>query len=100
MTQFLVSLDCGLRICKFFFLSIYSTQNVRHGPRVEAGRDHGNWPDKYHGMTGKDLELFQNRLVHKYYRLQVLITLEQVDTSVFEKKKNLNEQNFYQWCSW
>ena len=40
----------------------------------------------------KDLELFGNRLVHKFYCLKVVITLEQV----LEKKKNLNEQNFDQ----
>ena len=39
-------------------------------------------------VNAKDLELFQNRLVHKFYCLKVLITLEQV----VEKKKNLNEQ--------
>ena len=43
-------------------------------------------------VNAKDLELFRNRLVHKFYCLKVLITLEQV----VEKKKNLNEQNFDQ----
>ena len=27
-----------------------------------------------------------------------MITLEQVNTSVVKKKKNLNEQNFVVWC--
>ena len=37
------------------------------------------------------LELFWNRSVHKFYCLEVLITLEQVNTLVVEKKKkNLN----------
>ena len=52
-------------------------------------------------IYAKDLELFWNRqLVHELDRLKVLITLEQVNTSVVEKKKNLNEQNFDQWCRW
>ena len=33
-------------------------------------------------------------MVHEFYRLKALITLEQVTTSVVEKKNNLNEQNF------
>ena len=33
-------------------------------------------------INDKDLELFRNRLVRKFYRLKVLITLEQVNTSV------------------
>ena len=37
---------------------------------------------------------FPNRFVHEFYRLKALITLEQVITSVVEKKNNLNEQNF------
>ena len=36
-------------------------------------------------INDKDLELFRNRLVRKFYRLKVLITLEQVNTSVVEK---------------
>ena len=32
--------------------------------------------------------------VYEYYRLKMLITLEQVNTSVVEKKKNLYEKNF------
>ena len=47
-------------------------------------------------VNAKDLELFRNRLVHKFCCLKVLITLEQV----VEKKKNLNEQNFDQWGRW
>ena len=41
----------------------------------------------------KDVELFRNGTVHDFYRLKALITLEQVITSVVEKKKNVNEQN-------
>ena len=47
-------------------------------------------------VNAKDLELFHNRLVHEFYCLKVLITLEQV----VEKKKNLNEQNFDKWGRW
>ena len=38
--------------------------------------------------------------VHKFYRLKALITLEQVITSVVEKKNNLNEQNFDGEANW
>ena len=47
-------------------------------------------------VNNKDIELFRNKLVHKLYHLKVLITLEQVNTSVVEKKKNVNGQNFDQ----
>ena len=47
-------------------------------------------------VNAKDLELFQNSLVHEFYCLKVVITLEQV----VKKKKNLNEQNFDQWGRW
>ena len=47
-------------------------------------------------VNAKDLELFRNRLVHEFNYLKVLITLE----PVVEKKTNLNEQNFDQWCRW
>ena len=33
-----------------------------------------------------DLEIFQNGLVHEFYRLKELITLEEVNSSVVEKK--------------
>ena len=36
---------------------------------------------------------FRNRSVHEFYCLKALITLEQVITSVVEKKNNLAEQN-------
>ena len=45
-------------------------------------------------VNAKDLELFQNRLVHEFHGLKVRISLERV----VEKKRNLNEQNFGQWC--
>ena len=44
-------------------------------------------------VYAKDLELFQNRLVHEFYRLKVFVTLEQLNTSVVKKKKNLNKKN-------
>ena len=37
------------------------------------------------------IELFRNVSVHEFYRLKALITLEQMITSVVEKKK---EQSF------
>ena len=35
----------------------------------------------------KDVELFRNGLVHEFYRLKALITLEQANISVVEKKE-------------
>ena len=42
------------------------------------------------------IELFRNVSVHEFYRLKVLITstLEQVITSVVQKKNNIYEPNF------
>ena len=45
-------------------------------------------------INTKYVKLFQNGLVHKLCHLKVLITLEQVNGSVVEKKENLNKQNF------
>ena len=45
-------------------------------------------------INAKYVKLFQNGLVHKLYRLKVFITLKQVNSSVVEKKENLNKQNF------
>ena len=64
-------------------------------------KDCGNW-DKNRGVTKamyriegcEDVEIFRNGSVHKFYRLKALITLEQVITSVVEKKYSLNDQNF------
>ena len=54
--------------------------------------------NKYRDVTStaysKDVELFRNGSVHEFYRLKELITLEQANISVVEKKKNLYEQNF------
>ena len=48
--------------------------------------------DKRHGgkINAKDIELFRNGSVYEFYRLKALIILEQVNTSVVEKKKNKN----------
>ena len=51
-------------------------------------------------ITAKDVELFRNELLHEFYRLKALITLEQVNTSVVKKQKNLNEQNFDGEANW
>ena len=48
----------------------------------------------------KDVELFRNGSVHDFYRLNALIALEQVITSVVEKEKNFNEQNFNGETNW
>ena len=46
------------------------------------------------------VELFQNGLFHEFYHLKALINLEQVITSVLEKKNNLNEQNVDGEANW
>ena len=47
--------------------------------------------DKYRlgKINAKDAELFPNGSVHGFYCLKALITLEQVNTPVDEKKMNL-----------
>ena len=45
-------------------------------------------------LEAKYVELFGNESVYEYYRLKVLITLEEVNISVVEKKQNLYEKNF------
>ena len=40
------------------------------------------------------IELFQNGLFHELYHFKALTSLEQLITSVVEKKNNRNEQNF------
>ena len=45
-------------------------------------------------INAKDVELFQNGLVHEFYHSKALITLEEVNTSVIKIKKDLYEQNF------
>ena len=44
-------------------------------------------------INAKDVELFPNESVHEFYRFKALITSEQVNTSVVEKKKNLRRAN-------
>ena len=41
-------------------------------------------------INAKDIELFRNKSVYKFYPLKALIILEQVSTSVVEKKKEKN----------
>ena len=50
-------------------------------------------------INAKNVELFRNGLVHEFYHLKALITLEQVNTSVVEKK-NLYEQHFDGVANW
>ena len=40
-------------------------------------------------LEAEYVELFGNGSVYEYYRLKVLITLEEVNISVVEKKQNL-----------
>ena len=71
-------------------------------PGVPSG-DRGNWRyvslrDESHAgkINAKGAELFQNGSVDEFNFLKALICLEQVNTSVVEKKnkiKILNEQN-------
>ena len=42
-----------------------------------------------------EIELFRNGSVREFYCLKALVTLDQVITSVVEKKNNLNEQKVY-----
>ena len=48
----------------------------------------------------RDVQLFLNGLVHEFYPLKVLLTLEQVITSMVEKKSNLNEPNIDSEANW
>ena len=47
------------------------------------------WKSFNRKINAKDVELFGKGSVHKFYHLNALITLEQVNTSVVEKEKNL-----------
>ena len=42
-----------------------------------------------------EIELFRNESVREFYCLKALVTLDQVITSVVEKKNSLNEQKVY-----
>ena len=87
----------------FFFLGgggeLFSCVHAKRKTRSQAFLaetvESGN---KYRDVTStaysKDVELFRNGSVYEFYRLKALITLEQANISVVEKKKNLNEQNF------
>ena len=44
--------------------------------------------------------LFRNASVHEFYTLKALITLEQVISSVVNKKNKVNEQNFDGEANW
>ena len=48
----------------------------------------------------RDVQLFLNGSVHEFYHLKVLITLEQVITSMVEKKNNINEPNVDDEANW
>ena len=44
--------------------------------------------------TLKDVERFRNGSFYEFCRLKALITLKEVNTSDFETRKNVHEQNF------
>ena len=44
--------------------------------------------------TLKDVERFQNDSFHEFWHFKALITLKEVNTSNFESRKNVHEQNF------
>ena len=97
----LLAYAARLIICKpCYFLRIWYTKQ-RLWPRAAFVAETVETRNKNHCMTKAmnvlqrkltvGLELFWNRSVHKFYCLKVLITLEQVNTLVVEKKKkNLN----------
>ena len=57
---------------------------------------HEEWLGK---INAKNVQLFWNGLVHEFYRLKALITLEQVNTWVVEKK-NFYEQHVDGEANW
>ena len=40
-------------------------------------------------VYAKDLELFQNRLVHEFYPLKVVVTLEQLNLPQWSRKRRI-----------
>ena len=54
------------------------------------------WKSFNRKINAKDIELFGKGSVHKFYRLNALITLEHVNTTDQKSKKRriFNEQNF------
>ena len=52
-------------------------------------------------VNRRDLEIFRNGTDHQLYHLKALIALEQLNTSVVEKKKkSLDAQNFDGEANW
>ena len=104
----LVELALAARLLKykfflFFFSSCVRTEREITVPGVLSG-DRGNWAtiiaasptfrapcmfreESLGKIKAKDVELIRNGSVHEFYRLKALITLEQVNTSVVEKKE-------------
>jgi len=77
------------------FSCVHAKRKTRSEAFLAETVESGN---KYRDVTitaySKDVELSRNGSVHEFYRLKALITLEQANISVVEKKKNLYEQNF------
>ena len=105
----LVELALAARLLKcksfFFFSSCVRTEREITVPGVLSG-DRGNWetiiaasptfraPSMFREeslgkIKAKDVELIRNGSVHEFYRLKALSTLEQVNTSVVEKRRIL-----------
>ena len=93
----------------FFFFSFVRAKWWLMVPGVPSGdREKWGWVprrDENHAwkslgkITAKDVELFRNGSVHKFYRLKALIPLEPVSASVVEKKKNLKWVKLRCWGS-
>ena len=78
-----LALAARLSKCKRFFFFHVCAPKGGLAETMETG-------DTYCNMTStylKDVELFRNRSVYKFYCLKVLFTLEQVNTSVVKNKK-------------
>ena len=83
-------------ICKRYFFFVFSTQNDCCGPRHSKWRPWKlgisivAWPKpRMFWEESLGLELFRNGSVDEFYRLKALITLEQVNTLVVEKKRRI-----------
>ena len=101
-----LALAARLSKCKrflFFFSSCVRTKREITIPGVLSG-DRGNWEtiiaasptfrapymfreESLEKIKAKGVELIWNGSVHEFYRLKALVSLEQVNTSVVEKKE-------------
>ena len=91
----LLALAARLLNCRHFFLCVmcvFVCSKWDCGPQafladtMETG-DITKAMHRIESCENKDVKLFRNRLVHEFYHLKKLITLEQMITSVVEKKE-------------